>query len=203
MYAFHPDLENDILNLSGNKKDGFFVDIGAHNGIEGSNTKYLEEIGWSGICIEPHPHVFESLKKNRKCESLNCAIWEIDTTVNFMAISGYSEMLSGIIESYDPRHSERIQRELQIYGGSSEIVEVDARRFDSIVKNTTIDFLSIDTEGSEMHILKQVDFSLYDIKLVCIENNFGDSSFLNFFEEKGYKFFKTYLGCDQLYYKNI
>jgi hypothetical protein len=44
-------------------KKGFFVDIGAHDGITGNNTKFFEEIGWSGVCVEPLPFIFEKLKK--------------------------------------------------------------------------------------------------------------------------------------------
>jgi len=201
MYAFHPELENDILKLSGNKRDGFFIDIGAHNGIDGSNTKYLEELGWSGICIEPHPLVFEKLKDNRSCEVLNCAIWDKDCKVNFMAISGYPEMLSGIIECYDSRHMNRIQNEIRQYGGSSITVEIDAKRFSSVVKNKCIDFLSVDTEGSELDILNSIDFSEYDIKIVCVENNFGNPSFGDFFSARGFVYHNTYLNCDQLFYK--
>jgi FkbM family methyltransferase len=202
MYAAHPDLERDILDLCSNKTDGFFVDIGAHDGIVGNNTKLLEELGWSGICIEPHPRVFESLKKNRKCRVSNFAIWEVDTVVDFLALSGYPEMLSGILQSYDPRHAHRVKSELEHYGGESVIVKVEAKKFETIVKEAKIDFLSIDTEGSEMNILQQIDFSKYDIRLICVENAFGDPEFKKFFSERGYKLFQTYLACDQLYYKS-
>jgi hypothetical protein len=46
-----------------NKKEGFFLDIGAHDGVNGNNTFLFEKIGWSGVCIEPIPSVFEKLKK--------------------------------------------------------------------------------------------------------------------------------------------
>ena len=201
MYAFHPELENDILSLCNNTRSGVFVDIGAHDGVDGSNTKYFEEIGWKGICVEPHPIVFQKLKSNRACEVLNCAIWNEDKKLDFLAISGYPEMLSGIMESYDPRHVERIDREIQTYGGYRQIVEIEAKKFSTIVKEKVIDFLSVDTEGSEMKILENIDFDEYDIKVVCVENNFNDPAFNEFFTSKGYKFFRTYLACDQIYYK--
>jgi len=201
MYAFHPELESDVLKLTGNPTKGFYVDIGAHNGVEGSNTKYFEELGWDGVCIEPHPDVFKQLEQNRKCEKLNCAIWDRDTQVDFLAISGYSEMLSGIIESYDPRHVARINGEVSSRGGSTKVVKVDAKKFESVITREHIDFLSVDTEGSELQILKKIDFSKYDVKVICVENNFANKEFFDFFTERGYKFYKTYLNCDQIFYK--
>jgi hypothetical protein len=50
-----------------NKKDGFYLDIGANDGISGSNTYIFEQIGWNGICIEPQPDVYKILKKYRNC----------------------------------------------------------------------------------------------------------------------------------------
>jgi FkbM family methyltransferase len=201
MYSFHPGLEKTILELCGNIKDGYFVDIGAHDGIDGNNTKFLEDLGWRGICIEPHPLVFEKLKVNRNCECSNAAVWEKNTRVNFLALSGYPEMLSGIVECYDPRHLARIQRELINPGGTAQFVEIEALTFDTLVKEKKINFLSIDTEGSELNILSKVNFDEYDIRVICIENNFRDPSFQEFFEKRGYKYHSTFLVCDQVYYK--
>lgn len=51
-----------IENIYKNKEKGFFIDIGAHDGITYSNTYYLEkELGWSGICIEPNPKIYKQL----------------------------------------------------------------------------------------------------------------------------------------------
>ena len=65
-------------------------------------------------------------------------------------------MLSGILECYDPRHLARIQRELINPGGTAQFVEIEALTFDTLVKEKKINFLSIDTEGSELNILSKV-----------------------------------------------
>ncbi len=199
MYSF-TKIEHIIENLC-NVDKGYFVDIGAHDGITGSNSKYFEEKGWDGICIEPHPDVFEKLKRNRKCEISNAAVWKEDTEVDFLAVSGYPEMLSGIVESYDPRHLERVNSEISKMGGSSKLIKIPALKFESLVKNTRIDFLSIDTEGSELEILKNVDFEKYDIRTICIENNFNDPVFLDFFIKRGYIYNYFNSMCDQIFYK--
>jgi hypothetical protein len=65
-------VEKKLLDIFGHKTKGFFVDVGAHDGISINNTKMLESLGWEGICIEPHPKVFQRLIQNRKCKSVNC-----------------------------------------------------------------------------------------------------------------------------------
>lgn len=196
----NPELEQKIHELFNFKTEGFFVDIGAHNGVSLSNTKFLEDLGWDGICIEPHPNVFKQLVDNRKCKKVNCALWNEDTKVNFLSLSGYTEMLSGIYESYDTRHYNRILNELNTYGGNSEMIEIDAMKFESVVDKKNIDFLSIDTEGSELQILERINFNEYDIKVICIENNFFDENFNEFFKERGYEYY-TNVFIDYLYVK--
>lgn len=192
MPSFHPELEINLLKLFNNKTDGFFVDIGAHDGISGSNTYFLENLGWSGICVEPLKYIYDQLIVNRKCVCENCALWTKNGKVSFMSLSGYTQMLSGIVESYDPRHVSRIKDELNYHGGLSEIIEVPSKTFDSVVKVKTIDFLSIDTEGSELDILQTIDFDFYDIRVICVENNYGDPKIDEFLSEKKYTLIQTY-----------
>ncbi len=193
------NIEHIVENLCNTDK-GFFVDIGAHDGITGNNTKYFEDKGWSGICIEPIPSVFEQLKINRTCQVDDCAIWKSTGTTDFLALTGYTEMLSGIMSDYDPRHFQRVQRELHQHGGTKTLIKVKTKKFSDILQEgTTIDFLSIDTEGSEMSILNNIDFSKYNIKVVCIENNFMDPEFEKFFESRGFYLHSTHMACDQIY----
>lgn len=64
-----------VENLMPDSRQGFFVDIGAHDGISFSNTYFLESVmNWDGIAIEPIPEIFERLKKNRKCHLINGCI---------------------------------------------------------------------------------------------------------------------------------
>src|SRR4051794_23562842 len=64
------------------KRDGFFVDIGAYDGVTISNTYSLEQIGWKGICIEPVPSVFETLRQKRRCDCINAALSDKDMGYN-------------------------------------------------------------------------------------------------------------------------
>lgn len=202
MSSFHSGLEDTVLELCGNIKNGFFIDIGAHDGITGNNTEFFEKLGWSGVCFEPHPKLFSKLEKNRSCDVFNFAIWDRDGKVDFLSIDGQVDMLSGIVESYDPRHVNRINYELSSVGGSSEHVFVDSKKFSSVIEKKEIDFLSLDTEGSELQILKTIDFDIFKIKVICVENNYNDSEIDNFLKSKGYVLHKSFR-VDQIYYKNL
>lgn len=197
-YAFN-NLD-EVLAKYLRKDKGFFVEIGAHDGVSGSNTKYLELNGWEGICVEANPNVFDKLKANRTCRVENVAVWKDDVDLEFLSITGYPEQLSGILESYDPRHLARVDRELAVHGGTRKIVNIAGRKLDTLVDRKEIDFLSIDTEGSELEILKAIDFSKHDIAVLCIENNFSDPQIPEFMRSKGY-FYREAVSCDQIYTK--
>jgi FkbM family methyltransferase len=173
-----------------NKRHGSFIDIGAHDGITLSNTYFFEkELGWNGICIEPNPVVFEKLIKNRNCICENCCIAEKEEFIDFLSITGYSEMLSGIMSTYDDRHIKRIERELQQYGGTKNIIKILASPLHMICKKHNMynfDFCSIDTEGAEEYIIKNIDFDNINIQYFVIENNYGSNEIRKFLSSKGY-----------------
>lgn len=114
-------------------KDGFFVDVGAHDGECGNNSLFFEkEMNWNGICIEPLSHIYDKMKKNRKSININCAVDEEDGETSFYQNSGYTEMLSGLVKHYDPRHQQRRDYENQTQGGKSDIVNVKTLRLETI-----------------------------------------------------------------------
>ena len=107
-----------------NKKNGFFIDIGAHDGITYSNSLFFElNNNWNGICVEPNPKVFAKLNTLRKSTNLNVCIGAFNKTIKFTQIEGYAEMLSGISESYDERHIQRIEQDIERKGGNR--IEID------------------------------------------------------------------------------
>ena len=160
-----------------------------------------------GILIEADSKVFSKLlstRTNPKIAKYNIALFNEDKIINFLQISGYAQMLSGVMEEYDPRHLERIKYEVNKYGGSYEVVKMQGMKFESVMKNhpeiSRIDYLSIDVEGGEMKILESIDFACFDIRLIGIENNYADSKLRKFLKTKGYKRFFI-LGCDEFYQK--
>ena len=100
------------------KRDGFFVEVGALDGVGGSNTYFFEkERNWKGILIEPNPIEFDKLKNCDRPNSIkeNCAIFKEERDLDFLSIVGPCNVLSGILEFYNPSHLERINRELDWY----------------------------------------------------------------------------------------
>lgn len=185
------------------KREGVFVDVGAHDGVTINNTYFFEKaMGWTGICIEPIPEVFASLQKNRTCLCVEGCIFEDRESVPFLRILGYSEMLSGIVSNYDPEHAYRVQRDLAVYGGESEVIQVRAYDLTKLLLNNNIvhvDYLSIDTEGGELNIIKSIDFSLIDVEVIGVENNYRQP-FEPILQSLGYEKVAS-LGVDEIYKK--
>lgn len=191
-------LDTIIFN---NKKKGFFIDIGAHDGKTLSNSLFFEESNnWNGICIEPNPTVFAKLNSFRKSTNLNVCIGNSNKTIKFTQIEGYAEMLSGISESYDERHIQRIDRDIASKGGKRNEIDVEMITINSIesLKNQHVDFISIDTEGNEFDIVSSMDFSSLDVEAIVIENNYKDTRIADFLAGFDYVlFFK--LDFDDVY----
>lgn len=194
---------NEVIFL--NKKEGFFIDIGAHDGILFSNSLFFERVnGWSGICVEPNPSVFNKLMSNRKSINLNVCIGSENKKVKFTQIEGYSEMLSGITEKYDGRHIERINNDILIKGGKINEIEVDMITLSDVIelRNKRIDFISIDTEGNEFDIVSSIDFDLLDVKSLVVENNYKDNRTAAHLNSLGFKLICR-LDCDEVFLNKL
>lgn len=188
------------------KRDGFYIDIGAHDGITISNSLFFEKYrNWKGVCVEPNPNVYKKLIENRKSTNLNVCIGSDSKRVKFTLIEGYSEMLSGITDGYDSRHVERIDREIKQRGGKKTELEVEMIKLNEIegIKNKKIDFISIDTEGNESSILKSIDFSKINIATIVVENNYNDNEIRRFLKDKEYKFVLKLESDDVFIKKNL
>lgn len=186
------------------KTGGVFLDIGASDGITGSNTYFFEKYRlWTGICVEPRKPAFEDLVKNRNCVCECCCISDFEGTAEFVEIKGRSSVLSGLTSKYDPRHRQRVENEIKQYNQVKRIVEVNCMLPRELLKKHNIDkvdFCSIDVEGSELDIIKAIDFKSVSIDVLAVENNFDDLKIKLFLAKEGYKRIKT-LGADEIYKK--
>jgi len=175
---FSQEGQDLILSTYFSKKNGYFVDIGAYDGISISNTYYFEKVlGWKGIAIEPNPEIFSKLTKNRTCECINACISDKDEKNEFLLIKGHSEMLSGIINKYHSRHLRRIEREKLKFANKAEKITVNCYTLQNLLNIRDIkevDILSIDTEGGEFDIINAFDFKKISINAVVIENPYSD-----------------------------
>lgn len=201
---FHSQLGQDRFVFEryfADRRPGRFLDIGAYDGVELSNTLFFEEeLGWQGICIEPLPDIFERLKTQRKAVCLNCCISDFDGTAEFFDVKGSQDarMHSGIIDAYDPRHIARIGTMSE--GGRSLTLPV--RRLPPILEELAgerIDYASIDTEGAELAILQTIDFSRFRFHVMSIENNYGDQRIRDLLAANGFDRVHVFHGYDELY----
>lgn len=159
---------------------GFFIEVGAHNGEYYSNTLFFEETKkWRGICIEPIEDLYkECVKKRPGSLCYNNAISNVNnSTVMFCENTGYTSGLSGIMDYYEKEHLDRIRRENRAYGSTSLIKEVKSRTLQSILDEnsiTKIDYLSVDVEGAELSVLQSIDFEKTHIEVIDFEANYSE-----------------------------
>lgn len=187
------------------KRKGFFVEIGAHDGISFSNTYFFEKyLEWKGICIEPNPDIFKQLISYRHCHCEQVCITDVTGQMPYLKCAGYMlEMYSGLLDNYDPRHLERIDREMALYGGSKETILVNCITLNDLCQKynaSCIDLLSIDVEGAEEAIIKAIDFDKITIEIITIENNFNEDKIKDFLLSKGYCYVAR-IGKDDIYQK--
>jgi hypothetical protein len=112
-------------------------------------------------------------------------------------------MLSGLYDNYDLKHLERIKNEQETYGGSTEFLEVQLYKLNDLLEKHNlfhVDYLTIDTEGNELDILKSIDFERFYIDVIDVESNYDDGPLLSFLTSKGYQK-KKKLGCDYIFRK--
>jgi len=197
--------QDKFLNecIFNHKKTGFFVEIGAHDGVSFSNSYFFEKnLQWTGICVEPNPNVFNTLQTNRNCICEQICISDSHAKKPFLLCNGYMlEMYSGLLDTYDPRHLDRIYTEMNIFGGGKQIILIDCCTLKSLFekhKVTHIDFLSIDIEGGEKTALQSIDFAAVTIDVIVVENNFNETHLKEYLECQGYAL-KEHIGRDDIY----
>jgi len=181
-------------------KEGFYVDVGSHDGVSLNNTLYFERNNnWRGINIEPIKGVFDKLVANRTADrntNINCAICNYDGEADFYLNEGYTEMLSGIIENYDARHLERLKNENTEMLATTQVVKVNTKRLQTILDEhevSHIHYLSIDVEGAEFEVIKSIDFDKVFVDVIGFENNYEEVSIpiIQYLIKKGFKVIKV------------
>ena len=186
-------------NFFKNQKSGFFLEIGAFDGIEGSNCYHFEKfMNWQGIAVEASPLQFEKLKKNRNCKLMNVALGSENKQVEFYEVAEGFTQMSGINNLNFKNSLERIKK-----NSDSKInkINIECKTFEKLIpSDQIIDLISIDIEGNEPDVLSSINFDKYQIKVIILENNTPkELSYLNFFFEKKFNYFDR-IGMDEIYY---
>ena len=156
-------------------KPGFFIEIGCWDGEIISQTKFLEIMGWRGICVDPLPLNFH----NRTCKLVKKAIdGEITGVKEFIKVTidrrygGIVSYLSGFKDSITA--SKANWDLIQEHCDYCEI-PIETLSVKDFFHNTNppdfIDFLSVDVEGAEYSIMKNIDYEKYRFGVIMFEHN--------------------------------
>lgn len=171
------------------KQGGYFLDIGAHDGITISNTYLLERrYRWTGLCVEANPTTFKELKKNRSSTCLNICIDRQRGEVEFAVRDVLGGIVGASLDNSAPAVGASVIRLKTV-----PLVEVLAEQRAPAV----IDYLSIDVEGAEERVLDTFDFDRYRFNCITIERPSGKLRAL--FDAKGYVLVKEIRGLDCFY----
>lgn len=151
------------------KTNGFFVEFGATNGRDLSNTYLLEkEFNWSGILAEPAKFWHKDLNKNRVCNiEMNCVYSDSISELDFN--EAIETELSTIKKYNDYDWASKKRKN----GTGYKVKTISL--VDLLIKHNApkvIDYLSIDTEGSEYEILSHFDFESYQFRVITCEHNY-------------------------------
>lgn len=160
-----------VLGQTSLKRGGYFVEFGAIDGIRHSNTHLLEtEFGWSGIVAEPARGWHAALRKNRSCEvDFDCVWSKTGETISFNEVAGLGISTLTALATADETYA-RERTTLATTYPVATVSLADLLKRHNAPKE--IDYLSIDTEGSELDILSAFDFSTFDIRIITCETNF-------------------------------
>ena len=158
---------------------GYFVEVGANHPQEGSQSRQLEERGWNGILIEPHPELADKLRRERRANVFAVACSSPENAGRKLPF-----YVAGPLSSLD--------RAAMAPGSRpGAVIEVTARTLDSILTEAgaprSIDFLSIDVEGHEIEVLRGFDFTRWQARLILLEDHVGNLRKHRFMKSAGYR----------------
>lgn len=176
-----------VHSILGDKKDGYFIELGACDGLYYSNTLFFERnLNWNGICIEPNDLYFKELQKNRKCNVSNDLVYSVEgENVEF----ALCEAVSGIID-------ENIGPFTNTKNTVNKITRTLEKVLDKFNAPNVIDYLSLDVEGQEYNILSTFPFDKYKFRCITVEHNEPHQGpkqqmmIRDLLEKNGYKFVK-------------
>src|SRR5215510_15253143 len=160
--------------------NGFFLDVGSGDGTFISNTKALEQRGWTGICVDAFPRNMQ----DRTCQIFKAVVFsEAGKRVKFWAADDWGRIIDESVE---------MKARMQTY--TAPIVEFTTVTLSDILERAKaprfIHYLSMDIEGGEINALKGFPFDKYQIGALTVEHNYEEpkrSEIKALMESHGYK----------------
>lgn len=158
-----------VLAESNFKRNGFFVEFGATDGCSLSNTFILEkDFNWSGILVEPGKIWQEELNKNRKVFIDHNCVWS--SSGEKLVFNEVERPSLSSVKGYERKEDRKIGKL------NNKKYEVNTITLYDLLKKynapKVVDYLSIDTEGSEFEILRDFKFKEYKFRVITVEHNF-------------------------------
>lgn len=188
----HSQYNEDIrlLEFFNSKKEGFYVEVGAYDGITLSNSYLFEKIGWKGILVEAIPDIAKLAEKNRPLsiiEQCACVAPDEQGTIEFEVLVGGEGMSSRKIIN---------KKIIDSTKSSLTKIQVPAKTLDNILEGNNvkeIDFITIDVEGFELQVLKGFSIAKWKPLIVILESNslFPDDRILRFMFSNNYRYLQS------------
>jgi len=201
-----PSLNNiaDKLDKYLNFRNGFFVELGANNGYNQSNTFHLEYLkNWNGLLIEGIPELYQTckyLRLNSIVENYACVNKDFNSTEIEMRYAGLMSIVKGALKS-EIDDNNHIKKGIECQKLHEEYtVKVKTNTLTNILnqnKITKIDFLSLDVEGYELEVLKGFDLEKFKPTYICVEARFYEE--VNSYLKSKYKMIEQLTKHDYLY----
>lgn len=184
-----------IINKYQFKKNGYYIDIGANNGKQLSNTYLLDtEYEWNGVCIDPILHNMGE----RSCDQYKGLVSNKIEEVDFIFSTDPGGALSGI----SGKNTAYVNSPFVLNGRPGKLkTEITQNVFNKFKVPRYVDYLSLDVEGSEMMVLEGIDFDKHRFGIISIEHNHQQTmkeNIARFLIPKGYQY-ETTLGVDDIY----
>jgi FkbM family methyltransferase len=179
------------------RRSGFYVEVGAHDGVHLSNSYYFEQIGWRGVLVEPDPEMARLCERNRPRSIV----------VTYAAVGPGSpaqvpfEVAADLRDHSSLALSEQQGQRIQTIVGrlSLQRIVVPALTLDEILDRCSapeVDFLTIDVEGHELAVLEGITLDRWKPTIVIIERNteLPSRAILRRMRKEGYSYLRTTAG---------
>jgi FkbM family methyltransferase len=163
---------------------GYFVEVGANDPRERSQSWHLEQNGWTGVLIEPQPDLAAELRASRSAKVFAAACSSPDNAGLALPLH-----VAGPLSSLDRRH--------MAPGATPErVINVPSRTLDSVLEEAgspiAFDFLSIDVEGHEIEVLRGFDIDRWRPRLILLEDHVADLSKHRYLTAAGYRIIRRF-----------
>ena len=173
-----------IRDFFGGAPAGFFVEVGANDPRELSQTWHLEQAGWTGILIEPQPDMAARLRAQRTAK-----VFAVACSSPAKAGRSLPFHVAGPLSALD--------RDRMAPGAEPEkTIAVPTRTLDDVLNEAgapaPIDFLSVDVEGHEFEVLQGFDFARWRPRLILLEDHVGSLDMHRFLTRTGYRIIRRY-----------